>query len=244
MSAGSAVQSGTRRRLGLGADARRALIRFDATGTAQARRRPVRVTMYDRGKRSRKASAVKGAAASGVLAMALSGSLWWVPLLAMAGAAVIAVFAALVTAKVSVPRVVHRGSAQPDRPAPVAARPGLRHKDRGPAMTATLRPRPTSGPWHTREQAEIRYAGYIGTASRGTFGPASHYNLCMLIDTCELAGELGAHDVEVLRQLAELDTLTCAVVCSLIQRAAGDRYDQAVYIAVPRPRHPSTRKGH
>ena len=114
VSAGSAVQSGTRRRMRLGADARRALIRFDATGTAQARRRPVRVTMYDRGKRSRKASAVKGAAASGVLAMALSGSLWWVPLLAMAGAAVIAVFAALVTAKVSVPRVVHRGSAQPD----------------------------------------------------------------------------------------------------------------------------------
>lgn len=107
-------------------------------------------------------------------------------------------------------------------------------------MTAVLRPRPTDGPWHTREQASIRYAGYVDTASGGTFGPASHFRLCMLIDTCELAGELGAYDVEVLRQLAELDTLTCAVLCSLMQRAAGDHYDQAVYIAVPRPRHPST----
>lgn len=110
-------------------------------------------------------------------------------------------------------------------------------------MTAALRPRPTDGPWHTREQAEIRYSGYVATARGGRFGTASHYNLCMLTDAAELGGQLGAYDVEILRQLAELDTITCAVVCSLIQRAAHDEYDQAAHVVTGhRPRHPGIAK--
>lgn len=124
VSAGSAIQSGTQRRMRLGWDARRALIRFDATSTAQARRRPVKVTLYDRGKRSRKATAVKGAAVSGAVLMAAMGDLWWVVPLAAAVAVAAAVFAALVMGKVSVPRVTRRASAQPASPARWPHAPG------------------------------------------------------------------------------------------------------------------------
>ena len=108
----SAVQSGTKRRMRLGADARRALIRFDTTGTARARRGPSSVTLHDRGKPSRKAAAVKGGAGGGVALMAMSGSLWWIPLLAMSVIA-IPVFIALVMNKVSVPRVTGSAAPQP-----------------------------------------------------------------------------------------------------------------------------------
>ena len=113
VSAGSATQARTRRRMRLGRDARTTLARFDK-GSTRARRRPVTVTLYDRGKRSRKASAAKGAAAGGVLLMGASGGLWWVPLLAMtAAAAAVAVYVVLVAGKVSAPRVARGGSAQP-----------------------------------------------------------------------------------------------------------------------------------
>jgi hypothetical protein len=114
---GTATQVGTRRRMRLGWDARRALIRFDATSTAQARRRPVKVTLYDRGKRSRKATAAKGGAVGGAVLMAAMGDLWWVVPLAAVVAVAAAVFAALVMGKVSVPRVTHRASARPASPA-------------------------------------------------------------------------------------------------------------------------------
>jgi hypothetical protein len=114
-------------------------------------------------------------------------------------------------------------------------------------MTATLRPRPADGPWHTREQAEIRYAGFCRAAKDGTSGPPGeqllhppgHLELCTMTDTLETLGvDLGRFDVEVLGRLAAaLDPLAVAVVNSLFQRAAGDDYDQAVYVAAPRPRH-------
>lgn len=115
--AGGAEQIGTGRRLRLGANAKQAMIRFDVTGTSAARRRPVTVTLHERGKRSRQGAAVRGAAGGGALLMAAMGDLWWIPAVAVAIIAV-PVFIALVMNKVSVPRVT-RPSAAP----PASARP-------------------------------------------------------------------------------------------------------------------------
>jgi hypothetical protein len=112
---GSATQSGTGRTVRLGWDARKAVIGFDVVRGGAARRRPVKVTVYE-GRRSGKATAVKGGAGAGVALMAVSGSLWWIPLVLMSVIA-IPVFIALVMNKVSVPRVTSAPAPKPASPA-------------------------------------------------------------------------------------------------------------------------------
>ena len=87
------------------------------------------------------------------------------------------------------------------------------------------------GPFASRAEAQIRYAGYVRAAS-GQFGPAPRLNLATLSDTLDTVGvEIGAYDAEVLGRVAGLlGPLDCAVLNSLLQRAARDDYDQAVHI--------------
>ncbi len=115
-------------------------------------------------------------------------------------------------------------------------------------MTAALRPRPTDGPWHTREQAEIRFAAEIKASRTGTAGPPGEQIILtpgqlereMLFDLFDVVGvTLGDYDREVIARLARLlGPLDTFVVDSLFKRAARDDYDQAEYV-VPwqRPRH-------
>jgi hypothetical protein len=116
-------------------------------------------------------------------------------------------------------------------------------------MTRTARPpAPGDGPWHTRAHAAIRYAAFCRAAHARMSGPPGEQlqlhpgqlEYETLADTLQTAGvELGSYDAEVLGHLAAtLDPLECAVVNSLIQRAAGDDYDPAVHVATGRrPRH-------
>ncbi len=101
-------------------------------------------------------------------------------------------------------------------------------------MTMTTLYPSGDGPFGTIGQAQIRYAGYTA-AARGEFGPAARYNLGMLADTLDTAAvELGEFDLEVLARLAGvLGVVECAVLNSLIQRAAGDTYDDTVYVVSP-----------
>lgn len=100
-------------------------------------------------------------------------------------------------------------------------------------MTSTLQPS-GDGPFGTIEQARIRYAGYARAAA-GQFGSAQRFNLGMLTDVLVTTGVvLGDYDREVIGRLAEaLDVVDCAVVNSLFQRAAGDTYDETVYVVNP-----------
>jgi hypothetical protein len=100
-------------------------------------------------------------------------------------------------------------------------------------MTSILQPS-GDGPFGTAEQAHIRYAGYARAAS-GQFGPAPRYSRDMLTDTLDTIGvRLGDYDRDVVGRLGELlGVVDCAVVNSLFQRAAGDTYDETVYVVNP-----------
>jgi hypothetical protein len=96
----------------------------------------------------------------------------------------------------------------------------------------------TDGPFSTREQAQLRYGGYCNAAS-GPFGPGWRLNRDTLTDTLVTTGvELGGYDLQVLARVgALLGPLDCAVLNSLLQRAAGDTYDDTVHVvAAVRPR--------
>jgi hypothetical protein len=93
------------------------------------------------------------------------------------------------------------------------------------------------GPFSTRVQAQVRYGGYCHAAD-GPFGPGWRLNRDTLTDTLLTAGvELGSYDREVLARVGTLlGPLDCAVLNSLLQRAAGDTYDDTAHVAAVRRR--------
>jgi hypothetical protein len=98
------------------------------------------------------------------------------------------------------------------------------------------------GPWHTREQAAARYAGFAAAAERGTSGAPGEQIVYepgqlereTITDTLDtliapadvLSGPLGEYDLAVVGKIAEaLDPVDVAVLCSMICRAAHDTPD-------------------
>ena len=90
-------------------------------------------------------------------------------------------------------------------------------------MTVT-HPPSQDGPFQTRQQAAAAFAGGLAGPRGGISPTASQHAAEGLTNTLDVLGvPLGAFDHAVIRELAELDPLTVAIVTSWLYRTARDQ---------------------